>query len=44
MDGGERRLTAQYLVDATGRASLIGRRFGPLRMNLESVLRLVLDI
>lgn len=35
--GGHRRLTARYLVDATGRASVIGRRLGSVRMNLDDL-------
>lgn len=34
---GDRRLTARYLVDATGRASVIGRRLGSVRMNLDDL-------
>ena len=35
--GGDRRLTARYLVDATGRASVIGRRLGSVRLNLDDL-------
>ena len=34
---GDRRLTARYLVDATGRASVIGRRLGSVRMNFDNL-------
>jgi 2-polyprenyl-6-methoxyphenol hydroxylase-like FAD-dependent oxidoreductase len=32
---GDRRLTARYLVDATGQASAIGRRLGSVRLNVD---------
>jgi flavin-dependent dehydrogenase len=34
----DRRLTARYLVDATGRASVIGRRLGSVRINCDDLL------
>jgi flavin-dependent dehydrogenase len=35
--GDDRRLTTRYLVDATGRASLIGRRLGSVRVKVDDL-------
>ena len=37
ISGGDRRLTARYLVDATGRSSVIGRRLGSVRVNFDDL-------
>jgi len=33
----DRRFTARFLVDATGRASVVGRRLGSVRMNIDDL-------
>jgi len=43
-DGDNRRITAKYLVDATGRASVVGRRLGSRRLILDDLFCISISV